>query len=264
MTQYAHFNKYKSVLTTLNLSKLTAPTTIPASLEMARDTNLSVHYIPFEYVNPEARIVLVGITPGFTQLKNSFIEAQKQLKMGSNDEATLIAVKKTGAFSGSMRPNLVAMIDHLKISDWLRISGADELFGKSNHLVHTTSILRYPVFVDGENYNGSPNMTRHPMLQQQIRSHFAKEVEQLKNAVFIPLGPKVSEGLMWMAKENLIDSAKVLDGMPHPSGANAERIAYFLGKKKRSDLSVKTDPNKLDALKDELIKKISRLSAQQV
>ena len=34
--------------------------------------------------------------------------------------------------------------------------------------------------------------------------------------------------------------------MPHPSGANAERISYFLGRKPRERLSAKTDPHKLD------------------
>lgn len=226
---------------------------------MARDGDLSIHYIPFEYINPEAKIVLVGITPGFTQLKNAFIEAYKHLKAGASDEVTLLAAKKKGAFSGAMRPNLVAMMDHLKINDWLNVSSTNELFGSAHNLVHTTSILRYPVFVKGENYNGTPNMTKHPLLKKQIRDHFAQEVEQLRNAVFIPLGPKVSEGLTWMVKEGLIDSSKILDGLPHPSGANAERIAYFIGKKKLSELSIKTNPARIDLLKSELIKKISAL-----
>lgn len=261
MTKNTYFNKLKSIINSLDLNKLTDAASIPAALEIARDKDLTVHYIPFDYVNSEAKIVLVGITPGFTQFKNALSEAQKQLRSGANDNEVLLAAKKTGAFSGAMRPNLVAMMNHLRIQDWLRITGVEELFGASHHLLHSTSILRYPVFVKGENYNGTPNMTKHPLLQQQIRDHFAKEVEQLKNAVFIPLGPKVSEGLMWMAKENLIDPAKVLDGMPHPSGANAERIAYFIGKKHKNDLSVKTDPKKLDVLKSELMKKINKLPA---
>lgn len=259
MSKYPHFIQYKSFISSLDLGKLTTATNVPINLEMARDRDLSVLYIPFEYINSEAKVVLVGITPGFTQLKNAFIEAHKHLNAGSSNEVTLLATKKTGAFSGAMRPNLVAMLDHLKINDWLNISSCDELFGKANNLVHTTSILRYPVFVNGENYNGTPNMTKHPLLKNQILEHFSKEVEQLRKAVFIPLGPKVSEGLTWMAKQGLIDSSKILNGMPHPSGANAERIAYFIGKKKRSDLSIKTDPNKIDVLKSELIKKISNL-----
>lgn len=39
---------------------------------------------------------------------------------------------------------------------------------------------------------------------------------------------------------------RILDGLPHPSGANAERISYFLGKKAREVLSHKTNPKKID------------------
>ncbi|CAB3804771.1 hypothetical protein [Pararobbsia alpina] len=71
--------------------------------------------------------------------------------------------------------------------------------------MQTTSILRHPVFVDGANYNGTPNMVRTPFLLQ----------------------------LEWFEKRGLIPAGRILHGLPHPSGANAERIAYFLGRKAR-------------------------------
>ncbi|WP_303045736.1 hypothetical protein [Turicimonas muris] len=46
----------------------------------------------------------------------------------------------------------------------------------------------------------------------------------------------------------------MLPQIPHPSGANAERIAYFLGKKKKEDLSAKTNPDKIDTEKHEIQK----------
>ena len=48
--------------------------------------------------------------------------------------------------------------------------------------------------------------------------------------------------------------------MTHPSGANAERIAYFLGKKSRSALSVKTNADKLDQAREAMIGKVSALA----
>jgi hypothetical protein len=47
--------------------------------------------------------------------------------------------------------------------------------------------------------------------------------------------------------------------LPHPSGANAERIAYFLGRKAKGDLSAKTSPGKLDEAKAQLIKRVLAL-----
>lgn len=254
------FPHYADVIRNLKTSSIRDAQSIPESLQMSKDGNLSVSYIPFDYVNPQARIVLVGITPGFTQMLNALKEAQKQLVAGADHATALQASKRTGAFSGAMRPNLVAMLDHLGINDWLNIKTSDALFGNSSGLVHTTSVLRHPVFVGNENYNGTPNMTKHPMLRRLLLDHFAKEASILKKAIFIPLGPKVSEALAWLAAEGAIDSSRVFNGMPHPSGANAERIAYFLGKKAKKDLSVKTDPAKLDIAKAALFKKISGLA----
>ena len=59
-------------------------------------------------------------------------------------------------------------------------STCDDLFGKSSHLAQTTSVLRNPVFVvesdrSLKNYNGSPRMTRHALLKQQIIDGFGQD-----------------------------------------------------------------------------------------
>lgn len=60
-------------------------------------------------------------------------------------------------------------------------------------------------------------------------------------------------------KEGALASDVVLDGLPHPSGANAERIAYFLGRKAREALSPKTSPAGLDAARDRLRAQVAAL-----
>jgi hypothetical protein len=45
---------------------------------------------------------------------------------------------------------------------------------------------------------------------------------------------------------------KILNGLPHPSGANAERVAFFLGRKARAALSSKTSPGPIEAARDRL------------
>lgn len=254
------FGTYAESIRSVDLSSITDARFIPRDFLIAQDGSVAVNYIPFDWVNPEARIVLVGITPGFTQWVNAVREAQLQLRAGADQETVLRKAKQTGAFSGAMRPNLVALLDHFNLHRWLGIHSCQELFGQAAHLVQTTSALRYPVFLDGENYGGStPAMTRHPLLRRLLVEHFVPEARQLKDAVFVPLGPKVSEALSWLASQGLIDSRRVLDGMPHPSGANAERISYMLGRKARSALSAKTDPKRLDAARDALHAKVSAL-----
>jgi len=63
----------------------------------------------------------------------------------------------------------------------------------------------------------------------------------------VPLGPKVGLALDWLAQRGVVPAARILHGIPHPSGANAERIAYFLGRKDKSTLSSRTNGAQIDA-----------------
>jgi hypothetical protein len=254
-----HFSQYAPAIRSLNLSAVTDANSIPKEFLLEQDGKLTAHYTPFDSVNPAAKVVLVGITPGFTQWKNAMAEAQRQLLAGAAPEAARLAAKRTGAFSGAMRPNLVNLLDAIGLQRWLGIGSCEALFGAHTALVQTTSILRHSVFVDGENYNGTPSMIKTPFLQKQLLDHFAGEAAELANPVYIPLGPKVSEGLRWLANEGVVMEDRILGGLPHPSGANAERIAYFLGRKHRSSLSAKTSAAQLDAARDALLLRVSNL-----
>ena len=116
------------------------------------------------------------------------------------------------------------------------------------------------LFPRGENYSGTPNMTRHPLLREQLTTYFAEDAKALPKAVFVPLGDKVADALHFIADQGLLERSRILDGLPHPSGANAERIAYFLGRKTRSALSAKTDPDKLDRARENMIRKVMALA----
>ena len=231
-----------------------------AKLRLAQDGPIEVCYSPFEYVNTQARVVIVGITPGRTQMLNALTECRRQLDSGADSTSALIAAKLTGGFSGSIRPNLVALLDRVGINRWLNIRSCDGLFGLDRQYLQTASVLRHPVFLNGGNYNGTPNMIRHPILREQLISNFGQDARALSRAVFLPLGDKVSAALHSLADQGYIDKQRILDGMPHPSGANAERIAYFLGNKARSALSSKTNPDKLDTAREGLVERVMALS----
>ena len=61
-----------------------------SSLLMAREGALSVYYAPFEWVNPKARVVLVGITPGMVQAANALAEAQRAMTEGASDRKSVV------------------------------------------------------------------------------------------------------------------------------------------------------------------------------
>ena len=253
--KYTLFKQYRDTILTLPASA-SGP---DERLLMDRQGSLSIYYAPFEYVNPQARVVVVGITPGLVQMLNALAEAQRQLRKGIDDETALRLAKQIGAFSGTMRNNLVELLDHVRLHQWLGIASTRLLFGSDTHLFQPASVLCYPVFVDGKNYSGNPNMLKNAMLQRYLLTYFGEVARQLSEAVFIPVGDKPAEALGFLADKGIIDHRRILQGLPHPSGANAERIAYFLGKKAKKDLSEKTDPSKLDQAKAELISRIRML-----
>lgn len=229
------------------------------SLLLAAEGSLTVHYAPFDCVNTQARVVLVGITPGKTQAVTALAEARQQLRQGATPSQALLRAKQTGAFAGPMRANLIAMLDHIGLAQWLELSSCASLFGASANLLQSASVLPFPVFVDGDNYNGSPDIVRTPLLQRMLLEHFVPMARQVADAVFVPLGPVPSKALDWLVQQGALNGRQVLHGFPHPSAANSERIAYFLGRKQAAQLSAKTSPAKLDEARLQLVRAVAAL-----
>jgi hypothetical protein len=256
----ASFPDFSNAIRATEVDAIPDATAIPDAFLLAREHPLSAYYIPFDYVNPAARVAVVGITPGFVQWKNAVREARRQLALGAPEQELLRAAKYGGAFSGAIRPNLVALLDDVGLQRWLGIASCASLFGEHADLMHVTAVLRHPIFVAGKNYNGaSPNMVTTPLLQAHMLDYFASEAQALPDAVWVPLGPKVGQALSWLARRGVLDEARILHGIPHPSGANAERIAYFLGRKDKAALSSRTNGSQIDADRAALRQKMTGL-----
>lgn len=219
---------------------------LPRALQMKSDGNLSIFYAPFDHVTTTARIVLVGITPGRVQALAAIAKARDCLSRSASPEKASAEAKSTASFSGPMRGNLIAMLDHVGVASRLGLQTTASLWSSHTHLVHFTSALRYPVFEDGKNYSGSGIVSRQ-LLREQIESYFAHECRALTGALFVPLGKAAQAACDYATGIGALSSAQILRGLPHPSGANAERIAYFLGRKDRASLSVKTRPATIEA-----------------
>lgn len=210
---------------------------------MNKDENLEMYYAPHnEYVNDKAKVVIAGITPGWGQMKAAYEQFVKSITFGDNLDTCLKKTKMAARFAGSMRANLTSMLDQCDIPRTLGIPHSSDLFEKRDHLLHTTSIIKYPVFTKGGNYTGHrPKIHQSPLLQHYAYEVFPEELTQITPpALIIPLGKSVEQVILKLAEERKLFGHTYLIGFPHPSGANGHRIKQFQQEKEQLQKSVRT------------------------
>ena len=197
------FNKYCSEMEKLN--SFNKEDILNKKFELFSDTKMKIYYAPHnETINKNARIFIVGITPGWTQTSLAYKTANEGLIKKLDHEEIKKACKRNSRFAGSMRKNLISMLDELN------------------------SMIPYPVFINGKNYTGArPKILDSEVLMSYIKKYFYKEVKELPNTFIIPLGKSVEEVLELMISEKIIKKEQCLLGFPHPSGANGHRKIQF-------------------------------------
>jgi hypothetical protein len=189
---------------------------------------LALYYAPFDYINERARVALVGIAPGWFQMELAHRTARDALRSGLPPERASELARVTASFSGAIRKNLVAMLDGMGLHTALGLPSSWDLFGERLGLLHTTAVVRYPLFVRGANWTGyTPDPLRHPLLRRFVLEGLAEELRRVPAALVVPLGKSVAESLSYLASIGATDAARCLPGLPHPSGANAHRHAQF-------------------------------------
>jgi hypothetical protein len=198
-------------------------------LLMERNGKLEMYYAPHnEYINPSAKVIIMGLTPGFTQMEIAIREAILGLEAGLSDEEVCRTAKETARFAGSMRNTLIHMLDTLKLNHYLNLASCEELFQKHQTILHTTSLLRFPVFVDNKNYSGAqPHLLSNSFLRTYALSSLREELSILPHALIVPLGRTVEGMLELLMSAGELDKQRCLWGFPHPSGANGHKYKQF-------------------------------------
>jgi len=205
-------------------------------LLIAEDRRVRIFYAPFDWTNADAKIIILGITPGWSQMEQACRAARTAMVTGQSSEEVCRTATSGASFAGRMRINLVGMLDELGLPQLIGIQSSLDLFGPARHLLHTTSAIRYPVFVGTRNYTGtSPKTVNSSLLMRFAREVLAPELNIVSKAVIIPLGNSVEELLKAIAAEKRISAGRWLSGFPHPSGANGHRVHVF--RENRASLS---------------------------
>lgn len=236
---------------------LSSPTADNALL-LGSEDGYSLHYVPFEHVNTNARLVLVGITPGPTQMKCARARARELLNsptMTSTD--TLREIKKSCAFSG-MRERINEMLDHFGVPQYLGVETASSFWGSDFGHFNPTSVVPNAAFkitaLKKDAYFNGPfsEVLRVALLRREFEDVFIPSIESIrKDALYIGMGPVVDEALNWCASRGVLAKPQILGCFPHASGASGSQFAYFMRRKRLTDLKpndpVRGRAHKLDA-----------------
>ena len=188
---------------------------------------LSVRYCPFDSVKSKAKLVIVGITPGLHQMFLSCQEAQRPSIEGQTGDDVIYRAKDIGGFAGSMRTNLISMLDGIGLHDKLGIDSTRSLFGDHAELLSGTSAVIYPAFINGKNYTGTPGPEAYPLLQAFVDQVLTANLAMVPDAFVIPCGKTVSTILEREVARGAIQAERCLFDFPHPSGANGHRARLY-------------------------------------
>jgi len=225
----AAFDRFRDTLAALPLKpRYEKSDLLIDSFLLFKDRGLDVYYAPFHYLNRAARVVLVGITPGFTQAELAFRTARSWLDRGLSDEELFHRIETTASFGGPMRRNLVGMLNNIDLQGHLALTSCDKLFEQGSRLVHFTSVVSAPIFKNGENYNGtSPRLLDVPSLKDWVLNNLTEEIDALPSALVIPLGKVADEAMTFLKQLGKIDAGRCLEHFPHPSPASGRRKPLF-------------------------------------
>ena len=224
---------YKEVIKELQLkNKYTKEELLINKFLIDKENNIEIYYAPHnEYLNPKAKIFIIGITPGFQQMSTAIATARKELEVSDNIEEIQYKCKVAARFSGSLRKNIISMLDGIELNNIFNLQSCSQLFDEDDYLLHTISLIPYPVFVKGQNYTGyTPKLIKSKFLMKYIYDNFINEFKKLEKPgeiLLIPLGKAVEEVLINLKDNGIIKEEQILIGFPHPSGANVNRVAQF-------------------------------------
>jgi hypothetical protein len=193
---------------------------------LERDGRLAVYYAPFHsQVNESARVMIVGLTPGWTQAKIAYERCSEVLNRGGTQAEALAAVSADAPFAG-MRSRLCRWLDELSVAAWLNIDSTQALFDCDRTLLYTTSLIRYPVFTgeEGDDYHGAGRRPiTSPLLNSIIKAVFKRQLAAFQGALVVPLGVAVSTALYELG----VPESQCLYGFPHPSRINSHAEQQF-------------------------------------
>lgn len=196
-------------------------------------------YAPFDWVNEQADIVLIGITPGKRQAKTALKTLRHALASGRTAVEAAELAKQAASFEGDMRDIATQLMDRFELHRVFGLRTCGELFEGARHRAHYTSLLRYPVLhwktvtrrrkgakiktTGWFDYSGSDHLFKNKLLSQSRETDFEREIIQFRNAWLVPFGVWPASALDRLVEQGVLSQDRILSGINHPSGGQWNR-----------------------------------------
>ena len=200
------------------------------------DLPFAQFYAPFDWINENADIVLIGITPGRRQAKAALKTLRAALSAGKTPLEAAELAKQAASFDGEMRVIAKELMDRFQLQKVFRLGSCSDLFEQARHRAHYTSLLRYPVLhwqtkrnksgaskTGWFDFSGGDDVFTESLLVQSREKDFEREIAHFKNAWLVPFGPTPAKALERLAAQGVLDRDRILPGINHPSGTQRNR-----------------------------------------
>jgi hypothetical protein len=219
------------------------------SLKLWREGNFAAFYAPFDWINEEADIVLLGITPGRNQATKALLALRSALMAGKSIPEAAARAKQAASFEGDMRTIAAELMDYFRLNEVFGLPSTSMLFGAAAHRAHYTSVLRHPVLewkavnkkgtkVTGwTDYGGDEKITKRASMMETIEAKLVPELSLFPNAWLVPFGPVPALVLDQLADRGDIHRSRILTGLNHPSGTQWNRHNCQLDRVDHKDCS---------------------------
>ncbi len=234
---------------------------------VAQDGTYAMHYVPCEYLNTQAALVLVSTTPGHAHVRLAAAVTEELMRVHAPGRVIQRENKRRVELGGKLvRPNLIRMLDHFRVPELVGLPHAAALWNDGFERLQPLALLPYATTRRGLAFDGPlEELLDTPMLREVFEAQFLGAVRQMRtDALYIALGRTAWAGLRHAVSRRLLAKHQLLGMMPVPARAGS-MVRYFLREIAASDLSAK-DPVRhrvawLDAAHAELEASVRKLRA---
>jgi hypothetical protein len=237
----SEFERFRPIIESLPLGSKTSE-----RLRVGDTARHRLYYVPFEHANLEAKLVVVGITPGPNQLELAIQAVQRSRTLSA--ASVQLEVKKQASFgSATMRPNLLKMLAHFRVRERLGITTEADLWGPAWSMFQATSVVPHAAFqlkADGSEkmFNGKfAEVLGSPLLRKCFEENFLPLVRSMNgSALWVGLGPTPRSALEWCVEKGLLRKGQIA-AFAHPSTSAGSQVNYYVRQRTRASFDPK-DP----------------------